>query len=83
MRLLVFCLVAAALPSSAQLLLKINDATPVQISADSLAKLPRHSAELNEHGKTAKCDGVLLHDVLVAGGIDFGRVSTESNSPKP
>lgn len=62
----------ACLQGSAQITLRINNAPPVTISAADLAKLPRHTAVLDNHGKQIGYEGVLLHDVLAQGGIDFG-----------
>ncbi|HEX4230083.1 MAG TPA: hypothetical protein VHZ07_15520 [Bryobacteraceae bacterium] len=63
----------ACLQGSAQIILRINNAPPVTISAADLAKLPRHTAVLDNHGKQIAYEGVLLHDVLAQGGIDFGK----------
>jgi len=52
--------------------LRLNDAAPVQIAAGGLAKLQRHIAVLNDHGKRIAYEGALMHDVLTMGGIDFG-----------
>ncbi len=54
-------------------MLRINDAPPVTIAAVDFAKLPRHSAVLNDHGRQISYEGALLHDVLAQGGIDFGK----------
>jgi hypothetical protein len=55
------------------MMLRINDAPPVNIAAKDLAQLPRHTAVLNEHGKKISYEGALMHDVLALGGIDFGK----------
>jgi hypothetical protein len=52
---------------------RVNDAAPVTVSAEDLAKLPRQTALLNDHGKRISYEGVLLHDVLARGGVDFGK----------
>lgn len=52
--------------------MRINDAPPVTIAASDMAQLPRHTAVLNDHGKQINYQGVLLHDVLAKGGVDFG-----------
>lgn len=52
-------------------MLRINDAPPVTIAAADIAKLPRHTAVLNDHGKQINYEGVLLHDVLARSGVDF------------
>jgi hypothetical protein len=58
--------------ASAQLAVRINDAAPVAVSAADFAKLPRHTAVLNDHGKQIGYEGVLLYDVLSRAGVDFG-----------
>jgi hypothetical protein len=73
MRLLLFCLLATCLNVSGQVVLRINNIAAVTISADDLAKLPRHTAVINFHGKQTTYEGPLLHDVLAKGGIDFGK----------
>jgi hypothetical protein len=52
---------------------RVNDAAPVTVSAEDLAKLPRQTALLNDHGKQISYEGVLLHDILARGGVDFGK----------
>ncbi len=70
---LVFILLAcAALPASAQILLRIPNQPPVTISAADIAHLPHHTVVFNDHGKLIRYEGVLLHDVLAKGGFDFG-----------
>jgi hypothetical protein len=58
---------------NAQVVLRINNAAPITLPADDLAKLARHTAVLNFHGKQTTYEGPLLHDVLAKGGIDFGK----------
>ena len=72
MRSLLLC-VALCLPASAQLVLRINDAPPVTPTAADLAKLPRHTAVLTDHGKQISYEGVLVQDLLAANGLDFGK----------
>lgn len=73
MRWFLLFLILGCVHGSAQLLLRINGAPPVTISAADLAALPRHSATSNDHGKHIPYEGVLLHDVLEKGGINFGK----------
>ncbi|MBV8808194.1 MAG: molybdopterin-dependent oxidoreductase [Acidobacteriaceae bacterium] len=73
MRLILICLVFACIQASGQIVLRINDAPTVSLDVKDLTKLPRHTAALNEHGKQVSYEGPLLHDVLVLGGIDFGK----------
>ena len=72
MRLILIGLFCACLQASGQIVLRIDDKPPVTIAAGDLAKLPRHTAVLNNHGKQIKYEGALLHDVLARGGVDFG-----------
>ncbi len=72
MRLILLCLVFAGVQASGQIVLRINDAAQVTITAADLAKLARHTAVLNDHGKQIRYEGVLLGDVLAQGGVDFG-----------
>jgi hypothetical protein len=74
MKSVLFCLlVTAGLQASGQIVVKINDAPPVTISAADLAKMTRHAAVMIDHGKPVSYEGVLLHDVLAQGGVDFGK----------
>jgi hypothetical protein len=73
MRLISVCLFLICGHASGQLILRINDARPVDIAAKDLAKLPRHTAVLNEHGQRISYEGVLMRDVLSLGQIDFGK----------
>ena len=73
MRLILICLLLLCGRASAQIMLRINDAAPVNIAAKDLAQLPRHAAVLNEHGKQIGYEGALMHDVLALGSIDFGK----------
>src|SRR6201999_614006 len=73
MRLLLFCLASFCLEASGQVVLRINNAAPVTVSAQDFGKLPRHTAVINFHSKQSTYEGPLLHDILVKGGIDFGK----------
>jgi hypothetical protein len=73
MRWMTLCLTLACLQASAQVVLQINDAAPVTVSAGELAALPRHTALMNDHGKQVSYEGVLLQDVLAKGGIELGK----------
>jgi hypothetical protein len=55
-----------------QIVLRIDAASPVTIAAADLAKLPRHTAILNDHGKQITYEGVLLRDVLAQRGVEVG-----------
>lgn len=69
--LLFFALVCTQ--ASAQVVLRINDAPPLTIAPADLAKLPRHTAISNQHGKQITYEGVLMQDLLAKGGFDFGK----------
>src|SRR5579875_3154435 len=73
MRLILTCLVFICGHASGQMMLRINDAPPVNVTAKDLANLPRHAAVLNDHGKEISYEGVLMRDVLALGGIDFNK----------
>lgn len=72
MRVLLLCFAFACLHLSGQIVVRVDDRPAVTISAGDLAKLPRHSAVLNDHGKQISYEGELVHDVLALGGINFG-----------
>lgn len=73
MRRLLLVLALACAQASAQIVLRINDAPPINIAATDFAKLPRHAAVLNDHGKQISYEGVLLHDLLAQNGVDFAK----------
>lgn len=73
MRLILICLGLACLQASAQIVLRINDAPPINIASADLAKLPRRPAVLNDHGKRINYEGALLRDVLAIGGLDLSK----------
>lgn len=66
MRLVLLSLIFICSQASGQIVLRINDAPPVTIAAVDVAKLPRQTAVLNDHGKQISYEGQLLHDVLPA-----------------
>lgn len=63
----------ACAQGSAQVVVRINDAAPVTIAPAEFAKLPRHTAVSNEHGKQVTYEGVLVQDVLKQAGCEFGK----------
>jgi hypothetical protein len=73
MRSILLCFLFAGIQASGQIVLKVNEAAPVTMSAADFSKLPRHTATLTEHGKQSTYDGVLLHDVLAKAGLEFGK----------
>ena len=50
----------------------VGDRPEVKVTAEDLAKMQRHSATVEEHGKPVKYEGVWLHDVLAGLGVPFG-----------
>ena len=72
MRLILLCLLFACGQALGQVIVRINDAKPVELDTKSLAELPRQTAVLDDHGKQVAYEGALLHDVLVRAGVDFG-----------
>lgn len=73
MRQLLIFLLFACLQASGQIILRINNGPAVTLAAADLAKLPRHTAILDNHGKRIGYEGALLGDVLAEHGIDFGK----------
>ena len=61
------------LVSAQQLTLHVNDEPAVTISPADLAKLPRQTVTVNEHGAEATFEGVLVHDVLARPGVPLGK----------
>lgn len=58
--------------------LKVEGAlpTPLSLTAEDLAKLPRSAATLTSDGTTTTYEGVLLYDLLVKAGWQFGHGMT-------
>ena len=63
---------------AAPAVLKVEGAvpTPLSLTADDLAKLPRATATLSADGTTTTYEGVLLYDILVKAGWQFGHGMT-------
>jgi DMSO/TMAO reductase YedYZ molybdopterin-dependent catalytic subunit len=63
---------------AAQAVLKVEGAvpTPLSLTADDLAKMPRATAPLTADGTTTTYEGVLLYDILVKAGWQFGHGMT-------
>jgi hypothetical protein len=55
-----------------QIVVRVDDKPQMIFTKDDLAKFPPHSVTVQEHGKTIKYDGVLLHDLLARAGAPFG-----------
>ena len=56
-----------------QFTVHILDSPAITMSVADLDALPKHSAILHDHGKEVQYEGVLVHDVLVKAGLDFGK----------
>jgi DMSO/TMAO reductase YedYZ molybdopterin-dependent catalytic subunit len=69
---------AAADTVAAPAVLKVEGAvpTPLSLTAEDLAKMPRTSAQLVADGTTTTYEGVLLYDILVKAGWQFGHGMT-------
>jgi hypothetical protein len=69
---------AFAAPPDAAAVLKVEGAvtTPLSLTADDLDKMPRATATLTADGNTTTYEGVLLYDILVKAGWQFGRGMT-------
>jgi hypothetical protein len=76
--LVILALVAGLRGADSPVLLTVGGAvkTPLTLSAEDLAKMPRNTAELQRDGETAAYEGVLLYDILVKAGVPFGRAMT-------
>src|SRR5580693_531932 len=74
----ILVLVATSQAADSPVLLTVGGSvkTPLALSADDLAKMPRNTATLERDGETATYDGVLLYDILVKAGVQFGRAMT-------
>src|SRR5215470_9832623 len=65
----------SATKSASPVLLTIGGevATPVKLTADDLAKLPRRSVQAKDHdGKNTSFEGIELAEVLKLAGVKFG-----------
>jgi DMSO/TMAO reductase YedYZ molybdopterin-dependent catalytic subunit len=69
---------AVAAAKAAETVLKVEGAvaTPLALTAEDLAKMPRATATLTADGTTTTYEGVLLYDILVKAGWQFGRGMT-------
>jgi Oxidoreductase molybdopterin binding domain len=69
---------AASDTVAAPAVLKVEGAvpTPLSLTAEDLAKLPRATATLSADGTTTTYEGVLLYDILVKAGWQFGHGMT-------
>lgn len=56
----------------ARITVEVDQKPELTITEEDLAKMPRHSVSVQEHGKTVEYEGVLLHDVLAKAGAPLG-----------
>lgn len=63
--------------------LKVEGAipAPLTLTAEDLAKMPRTTATLTSDGGTDTYEGVLLYDILVKAGWQFGHMPAGKGSP--
>lgn len=76
---LALCSAAYAAPDTAVApVLAVGGAVPTALSltAEDLDKMPRATAALTSDGTTSTYEGVLLYDILVKAGWQFGRSMT-------
>lgn len=64
--------VLAMLATSVPVLEDVGAPTPLVLTAVELAAMPRGAAVLSAHGKTSRCEGVWLRDVLARAGMPTG-----------
>src|SRR5208283_1903159 len=66
------CLAAAQSP---EVLLRVQGdvKTPLALSAEDFAAMPRHTAVQQSNGKDVTYEGVLLYDILKKAGAPFGQ----------
>jgi hypothetical protein len=55
--------------------------TPLTLTAEDLAKMPRATATLASDGSTDTYEGVLLYDILIKAGWQFGHVMGGKRAP--
>jgi DMSO/TMAO reductase YedYZ molybdopterin-dependent catalytic subunit len=69
---------AAPAADTSSAILKLEGAipTPLTLTSNDLAKLPRSTAALTSDGNTTTYEGVLLYDLLTKAGWQFGRGMT-------
>jgi molybdopterin-dependent oxidoreductase-like protein protein len=56
----------------ASVAVQVEGKPEITITEDDLAKMPRNSATVSEHGKRSEYEGVLLHDILQRAGAPLG-----------
>lgn len=72
---LLLCWAGPAPAADNPVLLTVGGAvkTPMSLTAEDLAQMPRATAQFERDGETSTYDGVLLYDILVKAGVPFGR----------
>lgn len=72
---LLLCSAALAAAADDAVLLRVEGAvkTPLALTAEDLAKMPRTTAKFERDGEINTYEGVLLYDILVKAGIPLGR----------
>jgi hypothetical protein len=68
----------AAYADESAVLLRVEGAvkTPLALTAEDLAHMPRATAQFEHDGETATYEGVLLYDIMLKAGIPFGKDMT-------
>src|ERR1700744_1884205 len=67
---------AAPDPATAPALTVAGAPNALSLTAEDLDKMPRATATLSSDGTTSTYEGVLLYDILVKAGWQFGRAMT-------
>jgi hypothetical protein len=72
---LLTCLATLASAADSAVLLTVGGAvkTPLSLTAEDLAQMPRSTAQFERDGETSTYEGVLLYDILVKAGVPFGK----------
>jgi DMSO/TMAO reductase YedYZ molybdopterin-dependent catalytic subunit len=72
---LLLCSATLAVAADSTVLLRVEGAvkTPLALTAEDLAQMPRTTAQFERDGKTSTYEGVLLYDILVKAGVPLGR----------
>jgi DMSO/TMAO reductase YedYZ molybdopterin-dependent catalytic subunit len=70
--------IATALGGESPILLRVEGAvkTPLALTAEDLAQMPRATAQFERDGENATYEGVLLYDILRKAGVPFGKDMT-------
>ncbi len=63
---------AALLGEESSVIIHVEGHPELTVTEADLSKMPRRALTVEEHGKTIKYEGVLLHDLLAQAGAPFG-----------